>query len=41
METYAYEIEFITNDFDYIFQLEIPVIKNMTVDNIKYTYDQT
>lgn len=38
METYAYEIEFITNDFDYIFQLEIPVIKNMTVDNIEYTY---
>lgn len=36
-DTYAFSVRFTVNDFDYIFELEIPIIKNMTVENREYT----
>lgn len=37
LEIYAYAIDFITNSYDYIFQLEIPLVENITIDNMQYT----
>lgn len=37
LECYAYAIVFKTSDFDYVFRLEIPIIKHMNVDNMGYT----
>lgn len=35
--TYCFSVYFVTNDLDYIFALDIPIIKNMTVENREET----
>ena len=38
-ERYAYSIYFTISEYDYNFVLEIPVIKNLTVENREQTLD--
>lgn len=33
---YAFAVRFISNDTDYIFELQIPIIKNLTIENREY-----
>ena len=38
-ERYAYSVYFTISEYDYNFVLEIPVIKNLTVENSRETFD--
>ena len=38
-EHYAYSVYFTISEYDYNFVLEIPVIKNLTVENSRETFD--